>query len=705
MAPPQRPMVPRQDTGMMTPRPAGMQNVSVDRVLRHSSEIPSGQPRIHPTQGSSPQPQPGAMASVRAAARAAARRAGVPANAIITPPVAGAVPGSRIAVPQNVPQRTTKVSEKLVLIPDAPDDDSPEDDDIEEAMAREEERARRQAFIQQEEDRPLRDEELDVLRKRGGIRGKSYAERLPKRQRAEKLSRLTAYCTAQGFKMKSTAEFLRTKHEAKTKLYDDCLYVVYHLPLMNGTEGYRVRSRPILKTPGTGKTVLDLEIERSERRDEHYGWANDEFSGSPGGISSSPTDLHPITSNGSDERGRDMGRDGDDDRASLSPINRLAPDAKNFAEMFVFSYGVVVFWNFSEHQEKDILGDLTFAESEKGISLATRPFEPGDFETEEFHFEYSADIKHPRIFNDMITLLPRSDHMVKLTISHAVAQSTKLCSFEERMSETMKHAEHVPKRLAMTGELSMGRTEIVKLLGRLFKSRVDINLCKYSLYLQSSFREKHMHIGEENRGGILRQPSCSAFPPGCISPGNRYPQNAFLECFANVLKASNILPVPNFFWESEPTLHPLYMAIRDYLEIDPRITVLNERCRVFLDLAEILSDTVADAKMSAITWIIIVLIVISICVTVSEVGLRFGILQKSNGKSGGGNDTEGSSISSGNRDVERTVADVYRPGSIEWKLAKANITVDEFKGWITNNEQERGAMCGGEIVGQTFAGV
>lgn len=163
--------------------------------------------------------------------------------------------------------------------------------------------------------------------------------------------------------------------------------------------------------------------------------------------------------------------------------------------------------------------------------------------------------------------------------------------------------------------------------------------------------------------------------------------------------------MPNFFWESEPTLHPLYMAIRDYLEIDPRITVLNERCRVFLDLAEILSDTVADAKMSAITWIVIVLIVISICVTVSEVGLRFGILQKNNGKSGGGNDTGSSSSISNNRDVERTVAEVYRPGSIEWKLAKANITIDEFRGWITNNEQERGAMCGSEIVGQTFAGV
>ena len=62
--------------------------------------------------------------------------------------------------------------------------------------------------------------------------------------------------------------------------------------------------------------------------------------------------------------------------------------------------------------------------------------------------------------------------------------------------------------------------------------------------------------------------------------------------------ASNVLDVPNFFWDSEPTLHPLYIAVREYLEIKPRIQVLNERCRVFLDLAEILSDSINDRKMS-----------------------------------------------------------------------------------------------------------
>lgn len=157
--------------------------------------------------------------------------------------------------------------------------------------------------------------------------------------------------------------------------------------------------------------------------------------------------------------------------------------------------------------------------------------------------------------------------------------------------------------------------------------------------------------------------------------------------------ASNILDVPNFFWDSEPTLHPLYVAIRDYLEIDPRIKVLNERCRVFLDLAEILSDSVADAKMSSITWIVIILIVVSIIVTVSEVALRFGILQNEKGK---GNNL-------GNNNTETRL---FRHGSLEWNLVRANVSLEDLRMWSAQlSEQERGAVCGSDIVGRTFAGV
>jgi uncharacterized Rmd1/YagE family protein len=559
-----------------------------------------------------------------------------------------------------VPSRTTKVSEKLVLLPETVEEKDGSDEDELTNTA-----AVLGSAVVGEEDRPLRDEELDVLRKRGGVRGKSYAERLPKVKRGDKVARLTAYCTAQAYKLKATSEFLKKKHEAKTKLYDDCLYTVYHLPLLQGIDGYRLRSRPILKTPGTGKTVLDLEIERSERRDVHEGYF-DEFAYSVRGQDhehdhsheGSPSDhdqQHPsgrLERTVSEDRGRQLERYLDLQGAvANSPVNPLMPDAKNFAEMFVFSYGVVVFWNFTEHQEKDILADLTFAENETGTSLLTRPLDQGDFETEEFHFEYSSNLKRPRVFNDMITLLPRSDHMVKLTISHAIAQSTKLCFFEERMSETMLDAQHVPKRLALTGELNMTRTEIVKILGRLFKSRVDINLCKFAHPL---------------------------FPVGAGS--------------LTAIPASNILDVPNFFWDSEPNLSPLYRAIREYLEIDRRTKVLNERCRVFLDLAEILSDSVADAKMSTITWIIIILIIISILVTVSEVALRFGILAKEKGRrEGGGGEGVG-----GGSGVQLNGMD----------FEKANISLEELRAWSKAlGERERAAVCGSQYVGMTFQGI
>ncbi|TFB02869.1 Sporulation protein RMD8 [Trichoderma ghanense] len=543
----------RPGTSSGAPGRTPMRFMTVDNILQHDSQIPSGQPRGPPAPAQRPHTSGGVPPGARRVS-------------------AGGLPNVPSRTGKPMPSRTTKISEKLVLLPVA------ENEDVDEELEGE---VVTNLHLQDEAGRPLRDEELDVLRKRGGIRGKTYAERLPKVQRTDKVSRLTAYCTAQAFKTKEAAEFLRKKHEVKTKLYDDCLYAIYALPLMNGIEGYRVRSRPILKTPGTGKTVLDLEIERSEQRDHHEGYF-DHNSFSSGNEDSGEGERRPsafANPSALPEDGLLSPRDSfpaADDGIS-SHMNRLAPDAKNFAEMFVFSYGVVVFWNFTEHQEKDILADFTFADAEDGVSLLSGPLDQGDYETEEFHFEYSPDVQRPRIFNDMITLLPRSDHMIKLTISHAIAQSTKLCFFEERMSETMLDAQHVPKTLALTGELGMTRTEIVKIMGRLFKNRVDINL------------------------------------------------------------SSNILDVPNFFWDSEPTLHPLYEAIREYLEIDLRIKVLNERCRVFLDLAEILSDSDADAKMSYITWIIIALIVLSILVTVTEVGLRFGMLQKNKQNDEGGN--------------------------------------------------------------------
>jgi uncharacterized Rmd1/YagE family protein len=421
--------------------------ISVDNVLQYASEIPSGQARTPPG---------------RRPVQAGQRR-----------PAAPQAIGTRVAQ-QTAPGRSTKVSEKLVLIPETVTEKGDSDEE-----------GGDQIRLDGQEG-PLRDAELDVLKKRGGIRGKSYAERLPKAQRAKELARVTAYCTAQGYKTKATAAFVKERHGAKTKLYDDCLYTVYHLPIQPGTEGFRVRSSPVLKSPG-GKAVLDEEIERNEQRNYHEGYFEDtDTYGVRGGEESPQNESEEDRSRRLDYSRRmraetrvlAQGRRGD------SP-NRIAPDAKTFAEMFVFSYGVVVFWNFSERQEKDILADLSFSEHETGIALMTRPVEEDDFEMEELHFEYSSEVERPRVFNDMITLRS-GDHMIKLAMSHAIAQSTKLSFFEEKMSQTMLDAQHVPKHLALTGQLGMSRKEIVKILGRLFKSRVDVNLCKLCILVSSS---------------------------------------------------------------------------------------------------------------------------------------------------------------------------------------------------------------------------
>ncbi|KAK4943355.1 Sad1-interacting factor 3 [Elasticomyces elasticus] len=511
--------------------------ITVDSVLQYTSDTPSMQQRQPPRP------------------RAFRTGSGKPLDPRLTGRYLG----------PHIPSRSTKTSEKLVLLPEADEEEDEKGD-----------------FGLDSDKGPPRDDE-DV--RRPGKEGvKSYAERLPKARRTEKeLPRVTAYCTAQSYKLQSTATFVRQRHGARTKLYDDCLYCAYHLPLLPGNEGYRLRSSPPVQST-KGGTLLDEAIERSEQRDyreTYYAEEEEEHSVRGSYPAEDGFDSNRNSAEVDPPRLNGQRRDSNHSQRSVSPGPAGVPvDAYRFAEMFVFSYGVVVFWNFTERQEKDVLADFAFAtisdpvtNNVTPLSLTVVPLDEEDFETEEFHFEYNNEISRPRLYNDMITLRS-GDHMIKLAISHAIAQSTKLGFFEETMASQMEEAKDVPGRLAKTGELGLKREEVIKLLGGLFKSRVEVNL------------------------------------------------------------SSNVLDVPNLIWDSEPTLHPLYNAVREYLEIKPRIQMLNERCRVFLDLAEVLSDYISDDKMSRITWIIIVLICISILVTCSEVFLRFGMLSTHGPKAG-----------------------------------------------------------------------
>ncbi|KAG1317984.1 hypothetical protein G6F62_012598 [Rhizopus arrhizus] len=219
--------------------------------------------------------------------------------------------------------------------------------------------------------------------------------------------------------------------------------------------------------------------------------------------------------------------------------------------MFLFDYGVVVFWGMTLEEELKILKELEPFEEEK--------LEMNDVETEEFRYYYN-EYHQPRIYNDIITLRHPSNYLVKLTISHAIAQSVKMTLFERLIDDTINDTKYIPQVMAENGTIQMSRTAITKKIGQLFIMRINVNL------------------------------------------------------------VSNILDTPEIFW-SEPALEPLYSAIRSYLEISQRVELLNQRVEVISDLLEMLKDHLNSSHGEHLEWIVIWLIAMEILVAVVTTSL------------------------------------------------------------------------------------
>lgn len=450
-----------------------------------------------------------------------------------------------------LPSRTSKTSQKLVLIPDETQE--------------------------RDSSNPLK----NIVRTTRYQRVSSKS----RDDKREELQRVTAYNVADGFNLALTSKFLKQTHDVSPRLYDECLYVPYCLPLLPGKDGFRIKSNISRRTRG-GKTLIESLIDSSERRDHHYEYysgvetvedMNNNYELDEGGISSNvdpsntPDHLpNPSTSNpfvfDPSEPQFFAEENITDDKNTSEPSQH---DGKlliyqQHSEVFIFNYGVIVFWNFTEIQEKNILGDIAFSSYK---NMVIRPLDEQDIEIESFHFEYDMETERPRIFNDIITLRS-GDHLTALTLSHAIAQSVKLSRFESRIVPIFGTVSKLPKRLALRGSLGLTREHLLKKSGKLFKLRVDVNL------------------------------------------------------------SSSVLDTPEFFWSFEPSLHSLYAAMREYLEIDPRVQVLNDRCKVFLEFFDICVDSVTERNMARITWWFIVTIFLSVLVSIIEILVRYFIIKR-----------------------------------------------------------------------------
>ncbi|KAI0918632.1 hypothetical protein AcV5_002569 [Taiwanofungus camphoratus] len=430
-------------------------------------------------------------------------------------------------------QRTSKTTQKLVLLPSAPQT--------------------KPLPLEVEDEEALHGYETD----RGVREQKSAAERMSKEQRENAgFSRMTAYCVAESFKMKLLTSFLKREHNVSPRIFDEAMYVMYHLPLL---PGYGPHSNMRSSAPPASPGAEDLTSGLSEAEEDGYQGMYFDSASETGVmpamegyiLSTSPvvagTDL-PLegTANATREPENGHGRLKRKRREKKSQDKMgNGSRAEDYAEAIFFSYGVVVFYGLTESQERGILEDVEAA------GVMRRKLMQDDWEVEECHYAHDPNIAYPRIYNDFFTFKTHS-HLLKLSVAHALAQSTLLAHYETHAHRILSSEDtmSIPQQLASTGALALSRKDALRLTGRLFKLRRDVNL------------------------------------------------------------VSNVLDVPELFW-SQASLKALYDAVREYMEIGGRVQVLNEKLAVAEDLLGAIHDHLNNNAMERITWIIIWLIVVA----------------------------------------------------------------------------------------------
>ena len=284
------------------------------------------------------------------------------------------------------PQRTTKNAQKLKLLPNPdPGDEGPDEESGRDVYSQ---------FTRIKDPTARRD-----------------AARLGKADR-DKLPRVTAYCTASSYRLNGLMRFLKGREKtrgANPKQFDECIYSPYSYERSKAdrknssnsrvsvSQGNKAMEPPFTRERRYSDSVVELDENRHEQRDRI------DLSTDAGDIALQSEESLETNHNNSD----------------LEGVNNPDFDTQvHTPEVFLFEYGTVVIWGMTMQQEQRFLKDIAKFESEK--------LPEDDVQTENFNFYYTREYQ-ARIYNDFISLREKKNYMTKLAISHALAQSVKVC--------------------------------------------------------------------------------------------------------------------------------------------------------------------------------------------------------------------------------------------------------------------------------------
>jgi uncharacterized Rmd1/YagE family protein len=383
------------------------------------------------------------------------------------------------------PLRSTKVSQKLVLFPQSTVDDTEttmratlpvDNDSVAEVPVSPVDEQAAMLLDKQWKDEQRQPRTAGVpLPIEWTFGSRTSAERMTKDERdLALLPRAAAYCTGEGYNLDRLRPFLRQHHRVSPRLYDECLYAAYHFPLRtlrpDKDNLYNIRVRSYTKSRHHRSATTD---------EEEMDYDEDHFRSQDGPMTQQhhPGDPYPnfnqLENHFYDEGNRNYDDEiqHNEESEQIEHKNHSAPpsmhnqyredheqeyeehqgdmqheihaqeeeESKHVArepfkggEVFIFDYGVVVFWNFRRAEELLMLEDFA--------RFSIEPFRDNpdeDMQIEEIHFQYDNSQMKPRIFNDMITL-KSSNHMIKLTLSHGLSQSAVLARYEDLMDKTIE---------------------------------------------------------------------------------------------------------------------------------------------------------------------------------------------------------------------------------------------------------------------------
>jgi uncharacterized Rmd1/YagE family protein len=400
------------------------------------------------------------------------------------------------AAPKIGPQRTTKNTQKLKLLPDPVTGE--EDETVDDGFPRD-------VYTQ------LTRIKEPTARRDAARLGKADRDRLP---------RVTAYCTANAYRLDGVIKFLKSRAKtrgANPKLFDECVYSAFNYNFDSAQAQQQSQNRNGLQSdplpsalPGERRysdSAVEIEDNTKTRREDLIDLREENAAHSQS-AEAVPTSLAV------------------DERSDLDTTVHTP-------EVFLFDYGTVVIWGMTPAQESRFLADVS--------KFATSILSPEDTQVENFNFYYARDYQ-ARIYNDFISLRDPRNHMIKLAISHALSQSVKTSLFEDLVSETISTTAPLPAQIAKTGSVNMTRRQINMQIGELFILRINIHL------------------------------------------------------------QGSVLDSPELMW-AEPQLDPIYQAVRTYLEMDQRVSLLTERLDVIADLLAVLKDQLSHRHGEYLEWI------------------------------------------------------------------------------------------------------